>query len=387
MKILYSTGFFNRLPEMSSHPFLFNLTRSEHGTITFLSQRFFAKAHPHGQCIMYERAPRFIRSKLDGSAACATLRKCFSVELVRSDSVRQSRKLRRADPVVPGTINRTESHPWCSLLAGNHPETFENRRVIQSGRMHLDRQFSANVCWTVPQHLKFAVQLVMLLGIALPTFASPNLEQQLCDLFVGHSFTIRNFYRGKTLRYGSDGLLLDKAERGYWSRDGMVEFTSVRISQDNRLILQGKRTCVLFDPAKAEFGDVWTGDNVHIEVQLTEDQLGLGAAAAVLQKVLLSSRDHLAPSYWTNCLRHRVDRPDKHSPWECVPHDKQKVPDFAGKKISWDIPPPDTSLRNGMQIYHLKHRVGYLAEAGATIPRLLVGRSSSGSSAGQIWTR
>jgi hypothetical protein len=114
---------------------------------------------------------------------------------------------------------------------------------------------------------------------------------------------------------------------------------------------------------------------VQIELQLTQDQLSLSAAAAVLQKVLLSNRDHLAdlvPSYWTNCLPHRVDRPDKHSLWECVAQDKQKVPDFSGKKISWDIPPPDNSIRNGMQIYHVRHRVGYLVENGATAPRLLV---------------
>lgn len=228
----------------------------------------------------------------------------------------------------------------------------------------------------VPGLVKFAFLSVMLLSLVFPAFASPNLEQQLSDLFVGHSFTIRDFYRGKTLRYGSNGLLLEKAEPGYWSRDGMVEFTSVKISKDNKLIFQGKRTCVLFDPAQAEFSNVWTGDRVQIEVQLTQDQLSLGAVAVVLQKVLLSSRDHLAdliPPYWTNCLRRRVDRPDKHSSWECEAQDKQKVPDFTGKKISWDIPPPDNSLRNGMQLYTLQHRVGYLTEAGATAPRLLVG--------------
>ena len=241
--------------------------------------------------------------------------------------------------------------------------------------MHIWRESGTSSSRAVWRHLKLLILLPVLLGFALPGFASPSLEQQLSNLFVGHSFTIRNFYRGKTLRYGSEGQLLDKAENGYWSRDGMVEFASVKILENNVLALQGKRTCVLFDPAHAEFTNVWTGDTVQIEVQLTQDQLTLGAAAAVLQKVLLSSRDHLAdlvPPYWSNCLRHRVDRPDKHSPWECVAQDKQRIPDFAGKKISWDIPPPDNALRNGMQIYHLKHRVGYLAETGTTVPRLLV---------------
>jgi len=241
--------------------------------------------------------------------------------------------------------------------------------------MRVERDY-VNCGWMGSRFIRSVFWALILLGLAAPAFASPSLEQQLSELFVGHSFTIRNFYRSKTLRYGSDGVLLDKAEAGYWSRDGMVEFTSVKISTGSVLILQGKRTCVLFDPAHAEFTNVWTGDKVQIEVQLAQEQNNLNSVAAVLQKVLLSSQDHLAdlvPSYWTNCLRHRLDRPDKHSPWECVAQDKQRVPDFAGKKISWETPPADNALRNGMQIYHIKHRVSYLAEAGTTAPTLLVG--------------
>ena len=57
-----------------------------------------------------------------------------------------------------------------------------------------------------------------------PAYASCDLEQEMSQIFAGRSFSIRNFYRGGHLRYGSDGQLLGKAESGYWSRDGMVDF-------------------------------------------------------------------------------------------------------------------------------------------------------------------
>lgn len=210
---------------------------------------------------------------------------------------------------------------------------------------------------------------------SVPIWAVPNLEDELSSIFVGHSFTIRNFYRGGHLRYGSDGQLLDKAESGYWSRDGMVEFSSVKISQDNRLIMQGKRTCILLDQREGEFSNVTTGDHVEIEVQLKPDQLSLQTVLPSVQKVLLNSHDRLAdlvPPYWTNCLSRKVDRRDKHSPWECAVADKQAVPDFEGKKITWDLPPPDNSLHNGTRRYLIQHRVAYLSEAGVKDPTLVV---------------
>jgi hypothetical protein len=204
-------------------------------------------------------------------------------------------------------------------------------------------------------------------------WASPKLEDDLTRIFVGRSFTIRNFYRGTHLRYGSDGELVDKAEPGYWSRDGMVEFTSLKISTDNELIMQGNRTCILLDQKQGEFSNATTGDHVQIEIQLTPDQPNPQAVLPILQKVLLSSRDRLAelvPSYWANCLSRKVGRRDKHAPWECVASDKQGVPDFNDQKITWETPLPDTSLHTGTRHYLIQHRVAYLSEPGVKDPTL-----------------
>ena len=220
------------------------------------------------------------------------------------------------------------------------------------------------------------VLLLMLLVLSLPEFASPTLEQELSQIFVGHSFTIRNFYRGGRLRYGSDGQLLEKAESGFWSRDGMVQFSAVKLSRDGTLIMHGNRYCVQFEPKYGEFINVRTGDNVEIEIQLQPDQLTREALIPVMQKILLSSRDRLVDlvsSYWANCLSRKVDRRDKHSPWECEATDKPNVPDFAGKQLSWDLPPPDNSLHNGTRHYLLQHRVAYLLERGLQAPVLLGG--------------
>jgi hypothetical protein len=70
-----------------------------------------------------------------------------------------------------------------------------------------------------------------------------------------------------------------------------------------------------------------------------------------------------------------VDHHDKHAPWECEVQDRQLVPDFKGKKISWEASPPDNKAHNGMQTYLISYRVGYLEEQGVTMPRLLVGPS------------
>ena len=205
--------------------------------------------------------------------------------------------------------------------------------------------------------------------------SSPALETELSHIFIRRSFTIRNFYRGGRLRYGSEGQLVEKGESGFWSRDGMVEFSSVKISSDNKLIMQGKRTCVLFDPGHGEFTNVKTGDSIQIEVQLDPQQSRIEDVVPILQRILLSSRDRLGdlvPSYWKNCVSRQVERRDKSSPWECVVTDKQAVPDFSGRKVSWDIPLLDDSLHNGMRRYLLRHRVAYLSKPGVKDPKLLV---------------
>ena len=153
----------------------------------------------------------------------------------------------------------------------------------------------------------------------------------------------------------------------------MVEFSSLKITQDSRLIMDAKRTCIQLDQHDGEFSNVTTGDRVQIEVQLTSDQLSTQTVLPLLQKILLSSHDRLVdlvPPYWANCLSRKVDRRDKRSPWECVASDKTLVPDFEGKKIAWDFEPPDTSLHTGTRHYLIRHKVAYLSEPGVKEPSL-----------------
>lgn len=145
----------------------------------------------------------------------------------------------------------------------------------------------------------------LVLAFAVRGFASSITEQQISQIFVGRSFTIRNFYRGGHLHYDSDGQLLERADRGYWSRDGMVQFSSVDISHDSVLIMRGLRYCVQFQPNEGEFVNVRTGDKVEIDVDLRPDQLTFETLIPLLQKVLLNSRDRLAdlvPSYLEQLL-------------------------------------------------------------------------------------
>ena len=217
------------------------------------------------------------------------------------------------------------------------------------------------------------VLAVMVLGGELPARGERNPAQELSRLFVGHVVTLRHFYRGNSLLYGTAGQLLNRADPGYYSRDGMVEIYSVKLSRKNEIIMRGKRVCLLLDPEKGELNEVWTGDQVEISVELGPQQPDLVGAISVLQRVFFTSQEDLGlfvPSYWKNCLQQKLVRSDERSPWECIARGKGQVDDFAGKKISWEIPPADNSLQNGMLMYHLKHRVGYVMEAGVVPPQL-----------------
>jgi TonB family protein len=219
------------------------------------------------------------------------------------------------------------------------------------------------------------VLLALLITSQLQASDSTNLEQDLSKIFVGRSFTVRNYYRGGRLHFGSNGELLGKSDVGYWSRDGMVKISSVKLSANGELSFQGERYCVLFDPGTGEFLNVKTGDKVELSVDLPPGDNKMEIAIPILYKVFLTGKDRLpdlVPTYWRDCLNQKMARPDKHSPWECVPQDRQLVPDFSGKKVDWDNPLPDRSLHNGTRLYTIHHKVAYLAQDASSAPEILI---------------
>lgn len=219
---------------------------------------------------------------------------------------------------------------------------------------------------------------ILLISSLSSAYASPTsqLEKRLAQIFVNHSFTVRSFYRGDRLLYDSTGVLVGKADTGYWSRDGMVLISSVKMDSDDQLKMRGERYCIEFDPATGEFDNVRTGDHVEISIHLQPSQLDLQSAIPVLQKVFVTSHEKLvdiAPSYWTNCLSHKISRgPGKHALWECPASDKPSASQISVAKLVWDIPPPDNTLHDGTQLYVLQHRVAYPDEAGVSPPRAQV---------------
>lgn len=203
-----------------------------------------------------------------------------------------------------------------------------------------------------------------------------QLEKEIARIFIGRSFTIRNFYRDGRLSYDSTGALSSKPDPGYWSRDGMVLISSVKISSDDDVTMRGERYTVEFDAANGEFENVRTGDHVDIFIHLQPSQLDLQSAIPVLQKVFVTSHEKLvdiAPSYWTNCLSHKMlPPPGKPGLWECTSSNQSRVPQTSATKLVWDIPPADNSPHDGTQLYLLQHRVAYPDEAGVLPPKLQV---------------
>ena len=220
--------------------------------------------------------------------------------------------------------------------------------------------------------------LVLLTSLFSTAHASPSsdLEKQLSDIFVKRSFTLRNFYRGSKLRYDATGLLLTRAEPGYWSRDGMVLISKVKLNPNGELVMSGDRYCVKFDTETGEFLNVRTGDHVEVTVSLEPNQTGLESTLPVLQKVFITSRERLetlAPSYWANCLSQKVSRPSKGAPWECEGEDKSKAPQASVKDLAWEAVPPDNALHNGTRQYLIEHHVGYVRQSGVSLPALEFG--------------
>jgi TonB family protein len=217
--------------------------------------------------------------------------------------------------------------------------------------------------------------IVVWLPAALHADSQSELERQLAQIFVNRSFTLRNFYVGDRLQFDGSGTLTSKARPGFWSRDGMVLITSVKLKPENHLLMQGDRYCMEFDVATGEFSNVRTGDHLEIGIDLKADQKSLESIVPVLQRVFITSREKLsdiAPPYWRNCLAQRVSRGSKDALWECQAENTSKLPQVAGKKPEWELPAPDTSLHDGTRLYLLEHRVAYFPEEGASLPKLQV---------------
>lgn len=217
----------------------------------------------------------------------------------------------------------------------------------------------------------FAMAICPAIGVASAT----DLQGQLSEIFVKRSFTLRNFYQGGKLRYDGTGVLVSKADPGYWSRDGMVMISRVKVSQNNQLVMEGDRYCVEFDPETGEFSNVRTGDHVEITISLQPSEVTMESVLLVLQRVFITSRERLqdiAPPYWADCVSQRVNRPTKNSMWECEALDKSRVPAVSNNELAWDLPPPDNSLHDGTRQYVLEHRVGYIKDEGISLPQLTV---------------
>jgi len=57
-----------------------------------------------------------------------------------------------------------------------------------------------------------------------------------------------------------------KAEPGFWSCDGMVQFSTVKLSREGTLVIQGNRYCEQFESEYGEFINVRTRDKVETEI-------------------------------------------------------------------------------------------------------------------------
>ncbi len=204
-----------------------------------------------------------------------------------------------------------------------------------------------------------AILLIIVVVSPLRTPAddrAKEIENALRRIFEKHSFTIRNFYSGSKLRYDSKGALVGTPVEGYWSRDGFFEIAQVNIRPGNTLVFEGNRAAAVFNWTSGEFQNEHT-DKLTVEVQL-DSSLEPNAVISALYRVFLTGKEKLAevaPSYWRACLGGKIERRDNRSPWEC----RATEGDLPAKNVRAELwtPPPDNTLKTGMQLYDLHEKI------------------------------
>jgi TonB family protein len=160
------------------------------------------------------------------------------------------------------------------------------------------------------QSLVAVVAVLALMFLPLQLRAQNDIENAFKAEFQGKIVALRGFYSDSNMRFDASGNPLSTLHPGYWSSDGLIQISSVKI-KNQRLVLGGKRVISLFNSTACKFNTSVTKFAVKIEIELGPSSQDFAAAGALVHKAVLADAQELSaivPQYWQVWL----------SPTECV---------------------------------------------------------------------
>ena len=182
---------------------------------------------------------------------------------------------------------------------------------------------------------------VLLLPILLaaelpPAFARPgdDLENSLRSDYANKVVTLRHAYEGKHLAFHSDGSLIGYGSAGSWTVDSQILVKQIK-RRGNRLRLEGRRVCLVFDDKGKPYRDVldWLAESkgkdrdkpadffrhndVDVEIELPSDAPDEQEVADAMKAVFLplgGSVGEVVPDYWRAYFDRIEGRPHNEDP-------------------------------------------------------------------------
>ena len=162
-----------------------------------------------------------------------------------------------------------------------------------------------------------------------------QIEQALNATYKGKTMTLRNFYRGKNLRYDAQGKLVKGGPTGPWSLYAAIEVVDVRL-QPKSLTIKGRRI-FLIPRSKDDFQHIRDG-RVSIGAEIATPPVSMEPLQRLLASVFLSADEKLAdvvPDYWKGFFSDE-SKPKPHS----GEGDAGTVYSYRGKDSSLTPPIP-----------------------------------------------
>ncbi len=209
----------------------------------------------------------------------------------------------------------------------------------------MTQRISATIC-------RF-VCLASLMLMALPAWSEQNqIENELRPLLQNKVVVLQNFYVGSKLRYGPDGSLLENSGRGYWSSDGLIEISTLKVDKSHTLVVKGLRVVGKFDKDSGRIVHVRTKVPVTLLISLDPSWQDSAQVQNLLGKVIATdvyaTLAGVLPEYWKCWLFGKI-KGDKEHGWKCSMPESQTIKsgDLAkAYKVGGGVTPPQILVRS-----------------------------------------
>jgi TonB family protein len=179
--------------------------------------------------------------------------------------------------------------------------------------------------------------LCTLLNVLSVSAEGADVETQLKSEYEGEVLTLRHFYGGQRLRFGSDGRLIGEAAVGPWTVDGQLQVKSIQL-RGRILNISAKRLFLFFDPDTNWIRDLssirkdekvakqfikvgdhgWMKDlarqqRLDIEIELVSETPDSKEISLTTDAIFLGPKESLAdvvPNFWRSYFKRQEGKTD-----------------------------------------------------------------------------